>query len=374
MKIKKIQSQPLRYLWVWLAVSIAVCLMVFLVDQFNPDWIGYELIYLSGGSWLVDQGRDPLFVSLMSIAATILGPDGYPLFRWILAAAFAFFILLLMSGKVIPYGFQLYPSLGVLIAALPLLVPRITVQIREGLAMMFLVTAVGVLLRMEAKLAVAKQEHGAAKKIALAIVLFAFGFGIHAGTIVLFISFFLAFFIKQRTTDYRRRENFFINIFTIFFITFSIFSTIFISTTSWGVGVILNIFGWLVDGNNSMSIEKWFYWIFYGCGIFGLRALTIELAAGTSLGAITRTFALILAKAWLPAFYFSALTLLIFGAPPIAVSALSRTLNMIVAFLFLLNAFRGRTRIWHSLFALFVLIDQARIIGESVQNTLEKLV
>lgn len=95
------------------------------------DWVAYRRMYDTGGGYLAPQGRDPAFVWLISAAARVFGYEGYQTFRNVLFAAFT-----LVAARWAYVSRGLTPVTAITIFAT--LIVKCTVQIREGIAFVFL--------------------------------------------------------------------------------------------------------------------------------------------------------------------------------------------------------------------------------------------
>jgi len=95
------------------------------------DWVGYRVMYDTGGDYLVRQGRDPIFVGLMDVAAAVFGYEGYQTFRTV---AFAAFTLVAARWAYLARGFTLVTALTISAA----LIIKSVVQFREGVAFLLL--------------------------------------------------------------------------------------------------------------------------------------------------------------------------------------------------------------------------------------------
>jgi hypothetical protein len=95
------------------------------------DWVGYRVMYDTGGDYLVKQGRDPLFVGMISGAAAIFGYEGYETFRDV---TFSIFTLVAARWAYLARG--LTPVTALTISAA--LIIKSVVQLREGIAFLIL--------------------------------------------------------------------------------------------------------------------------------------------------------------------------------------------------------------------------------------------
>jgi hypothetical protein len=102
----------------------------------NADWEAYQYLFYEGGGWLLDTGRDVGFIALQNLLAQAVDYEGFRLVVAVYFVAFTFWLLNAWRPMAIVdrhlIGF---------VALLPLLYPRFTVQIREGIAITLVLAA-----------------------------------------------------------------------------------------------------------------------------------------------------------------------------------------------------------------------------------------
>jgi hypothetical protein len=135
----------------------------------NLDWYAYFSLYSSDGGYLARQGRDPAFVSFITLCGELFGVEGYDAFRT------ALFTLILIGaaaiGVAIPYRrTTAVVAATVLVAAF---CAKSIIQIRECLA--FLVVVSG---------SVALVKKGRLSGLVLAGVSALVGLSIHSGSAI----------------------------------------------------------------------------------------------------------------------------------------------------------------------------------------------
>ena len=131
----RISLDPIA-LW---ASALVVVAMAALYWHFSgpifADWIGYRQLWDNDGGWLLREGRDPLFVSLLHQSRRLFGENGYGEFRFALFAIFtavgARLAYLMRAGWV-----SVFFVVPIIISAFML---KSLVQIREGLAFLIVV-------------------------------------------------------------------------------------------------------------------------------------------------------------------------------------------------------------------------------------------
>lgn len=120
---------------------------ILLPPEINPDWAAYERIYNSGGAWLLESARDGAFIHIIAMFK-LLSPDAsYEAFRATLLVGFALFVWILLKGTAVFYPRDRSALIFMAIFVLGLL--RFTVQIREGLALVFYLISLGHLHKSE---------------------------------------------------------------------------------------------------------------------------------------------------------------------------------------------------------------------------------
>jgi hypothetical protein len=350
------------------ALSILALLMWLLVEELNPDWYGYQFIYTDGGAWLSSQGRDPAFILLNRIANTMLGSDGYDKFRIILGIWFLVFTSFLLRGKFIPFQSKLSISLPVIVAVLPLMIPRFTIQIREGLAITIILAALALLMKFEFPrqdgYSSALRPYCVPASICLAIIAYL----THSGTLIITLALVLAWALSAFTKNSKKsRQVTILCLALISFLTVCI-GAVFLLFTATGARVVESSFGWLVDGLTPMTPSKWAYWVLYGLGISTLISKAVR-AVDHGFEEVSRMTVLLISLVALPAVYLLTVILLASGIPAIVISALSRIINMLLSLLLLIVAFRTPIGIRLVAFSIFLLVDQARIISEALVTT-----
>lgn len=128
------------------ALLILTSNFIFLPDK-NPDWEAYRNIYNSGGAWLLESGRDIAFLTLITTFKSISPNPSYEYFRVALLIFFAFFAWFFLEGKKAAYPYDRLALVFISLATLGLI--RFTVQIREGLSIVFYLISLGYVIKAE---------------------------------------------------------------------------------------------------------------------------------------------------------------------------------------------------------------------------------
>ncbi|MDQ2778287.1 MAG: EpsG family protein [Pseudomonadota bacterium] len=341
-----------------LGLAFVLALMGGLREDFNPDWFGYAEIYQQTGAWLAEQGRDPLFVVLTGTLRTLLGPDSYDAFRFVVAAYFAGFTVLLLRGRVIPFGSHVHRWPMLLLGLLPFIAPRFTIQIREGLALTL------VIFGMAALAGGSKEQDKPA--VWSAVLLFVAAAALHSGVAILLLALLAGLLIGNLCAHRSQVESWLLLSAALIAVALAAALTIFGIATDTGTRAIESIYGALADTDITLSLAKWIYWLAYGFGVATVAGRVHALYGSPQLPSRLRPVLGVIAMVMLPAIYVAALLLLAGGAPAIAVSGAARLMNMLLSVTLLVLALRGALNLRLGLFALLVLVDQGRVILEAV--------
>lgn len=347
-----------------LGLGLVLGLMAWLQDELNPDWLGYAAIYQEAGAWLADQGRDPLFLLLMGTASTLFGPDGYDTFRLALAAYFAIFTVVLLRGRHVPAEGQPQGWALLLLGLLPFVAPRFTIQVREGLALTLVLIGLTLLNRPKTQVAFGPSS-GRAGTLHI-VVLFAAGMALHSGTAVLVLALLVGLAVRHVCAGAVRLELWLLLSLGLLAVSgTAVLSTLSLGTPA-GRALVDDWYGLLADEEASNSAAKWAYWGLYGMGVLALAGRVHLLYQRGQLPADLRPVLGMVALVMLPAIYVTALLLLGAEMPAIVVSGAARMMNMLLSVSLLMLALRGELNLRLGFFCLLVLVDQARVIVESV--------
>ncbi len=348
-----------------LGVGLVLGLMAWLQDELNPDWLGYAAIYQDAGAWLAEQGRDPLFLLLMGTMSTLLGPDGYDAFRFVVAGYFAVFTYLLLRGRHVPAGGQGHRWPLLLLGLLPFVAPRFTIQIREGLALTLVL--LGLVLLNRAQPGSGDRTVAAERASVLpAVALFVAGAALHSGTLVLLLALLAGLAVRHVCAGAVRLELWLLLSLGMLAVAGTgVLSTLSLATPA-GRALVDDWYGLLAADEASVSAAKWAYWGLYGLGVWTLAGRVRSLYQRGQLPGNLRPVLGMVTLVMLPAIYVTALLLLGVGMPAIVVSGAARVMNMLLSVSLLVLALRGELNLRLGLFCLLVLIDQARVIVETV--------
>lgn len=343
-----------------LGLVMVLGLMGWLKDDLNPDWISYSYIYNESGAWLADQGRDPLFLWLVTALRATFGPDGYDAFRAAVAFYFAAFTWVLLRGQVLPFdpkARHAWPLL--LLGLLPFVAPRFTIQIREGLALTAVLMGMAVL------------SHSAGSttrntRQLLALGLFFVGTLFHSGTGILLLALIVGLVVQRLSARLLPLELWILLALGLAAAAISAGVSVFGLGTSAGNRFVENLYGVEADVEATLTFWKWVYWGCYGLGVAVMAGRVHGLYRSQRLPEDLRPVLGVITMVMLPAIYIAALLMLAGGLPPIVVSGAARLMNMLLSVTLLVLALRGALTLRLGLFAVLVVVDQARIIVEAV--------
>ncbi len=335
------------------------------VKEFNPDWFAYEKIFSNNG-WIEDGDRDVGFLFAMNTYKSIIKND-YDSFRFSLAIFFIVFTFFLVLGKIIHFNNNLVSPIALLFAILALVLIRFSIQIREGLSMVFVVFALGNLFK-EQNLDLQKnnQTHTtlSAKNTFLSILLFICAFTIHSGTTIFLglsiLTIVLCYFEKLSTNLFSASKTI---LFLFIFIIFCSIPFYYSKVVSDNV-----FFSDMVEtsSNANLTVGKMGYWFFYGLMIVILSSKINQFKIAYLQTRDSQIYIELLSNYFMYAIYCSILISLFLSVPNFILSAQIRLLNLIICLLLFLLASKTRNTFFIILFSLFILIDQARTVVEAL--------
>lgn len=344
----------------WLSLNALVCsavvavLVLNLTEFLNPDWFGYRLIYEDDGSWLAEQGRDPLFLLLISASRVVFGADGYDAARSALSAYFIAFSYLLCAGRVLPLGRPGPTLVSLLIALLIFTTTRFTIQIREGLAMTMVLFALRPVMLREVMPARTWVLMGCAVLI-------------HAGTILLLVTLLLSRWALARRLiaaaihDSMKRLSLFAAV------VGGLLAGLVLSAG--GTDAVVDTLFDTTSASTGTLLGKFMYWLVMGALIALLaREATQSFTPRSSTGQTT-TFVGLLALLVLPAIYSMIIVQLLAGGPLVIISGTARALHLVVAILVMLVSLRRGLSFSAGGATLLLTADQMRVIYESILST-----
>ena len=346
----------------WLAsatCAAVVALLVFNVTEFlNPDWFGYQLLFEQEGGWLADQGRDPLFLWLVSLAATSLGPDGYYNFRLAVAIYFVSFAGLLGRGRLLPFVEGAPPLAALLLALLLFCATRFTIQIREGIAMSLVLLALRPIWGVRGE----STRFGRAWLLLLAASLF------HGGVAILPLAFAFACLNSRGRQPPRTIVSGAPWPGVLLAAAFGSALSLMVLMSSQTAEVIET----LAPGRevaDGASLVKFMFWAAIGLCVAVLAADSVRGIAKPDAPPVLQRFIRTLALLALPAIFAALLTLLAGDAPAVLISATARYLHVITGLLVLLMTLRRAMTARMALASALLLADQVRVGVDALIGT-----
>lgn len=340
-------------------LALALALMAVLWgDLSNPDWSGYALVYEEGGAWLTEQRRDPLFVALVAALRGLFGPDGYLAFRYAVAAYFLIFTFALLRGRVLHFDRHAMPRWPLLLLGmLPFVAPRFTIQIREGIALTLVLCGM-------AWLSAPEERRDA--RIPAAIVLFGAASLLHSGVALLLLALVAGLLVRRACMQSIHLELWVLLVLGAAATLLGAGIAIAGLASPAGQQLVESVYDAQTDTETTLSVAKWAYWGAYGLGVAALGARVRRLYGEGRLPPALRPVLGLVALVILPALYVAALLLLAGGLPAIVIAGAARLMNMLLSTTLLVLALRGVLTPGLGLFALLVVVDQARVIVEAV--------
>jgi hypothetical protein len=324
-----------------LGLFVVCAIIAFWGPGVNADWSAYETLYLGEGSWLADQGRDFGFLTLTQSLRSVIDYEAFRLLLAFYFAAFTFWIVgawgsQAVFGRCFLYGFAL----------LPLLYPRVTVQVREGLA----VTLVLAALAISSRRVIAQRPSGV-----FPLILMLLAGTIHAAaSIWLVIMYFPRVFFALR----KQRALLCIGVVVIVIAIFALVDT--------GIGSAL-VLGALEGGWSGFELtettsdsSKVIYWASRTAGVAYLVYLIKYHASGFDIH--TRRFLKLSGYLLVPALQLLVMWLIFSGQNSLVASSGIRALNMVFLLLLAVVGLRARMRLPLLVFVVLFLYDQHRVL------------
>ncbi len=318
------------------------------LSPLNPDWFSYQDIFENEGTYLVEQGRDPMFTALVIFFGSL--GFSYELFREVLGYFFLSFIIYLSLRLSRGDSFSAVLSLFFSVAAFAF--SRYSIQIREGLALTLVILAI---LRLDNR----ARSMGRVRDV-IACVLMLLG---ALFTHILSGVFFLAVFASLVTSGVLRGKRWrFLIHFGCFVLGLFWLGSLFLGL--WEEFFLLNLGDRVVEAS-TIGPAKIFLWFIYGMICFWLRRESVVIRQKETPQAFVKTIEFLTGPIALVAL-LSVYTLVLSEAPTLMVGIFSRVVHAIVAINLLLVARSSSKHSTLILISIFLILDQARAIFESI--------
>lgn len=171
--------------WIFIIIVFIASNSIYFTDDLNADWKAYSRLFEEDGAWLANSGRDPGFVFLVELIKSI---GGYEHFRIIIGIYFLIFTtwFLCRWRSHLENNIMLWSFAGLL----PLLIPKYTVQIREGLAQTLVLLAFTLLYEREWRLKILQATW-------LPFILLVLAGSIHGSTIIFLLAALIPFCVHN---------------------------------------------------------------------------------------------------------------------------------------------------------------------------------
>lgn len=345
----------------WLSTIACVspiALLMFTVTGFsNPDWYSYQIIFEDDGGWLSEQGRDPLFLLVVTISRFFFGPEGYSSFRTAIAIFFILFTVSLYRGYILSHisGTPIWHTF--IVAILVLGGTRFVIQIREGLALCIVLLALRPIWETSTK-----PPRPVQTSVGLAIAA-----AVHGGMLFLLGTFIFAWLLDK--VQWRRRHPAARSRGTMLVSLLSGALIGFIIVNSTITPELVDTYAPREAIESRGVLAKTAFW-----GLIAICSLVIANEAQDVMRKkvapnVLRNFVSLLGVVVLPLIMGMQLTLVVTEAQAVIVSTGARVLHLTVGLLVAIAALRGGLRIPGVLAASLLLIDQVRVAIVAVENS-----
>jgi len=335
-------------------------------SELNPDWGAYRLIYESEGAWLGSSGRDPAYTGLNSLANAVLGADGYESFRALLATYFFAFSVLLVTGRISRLSTGRGNMAAFVLAAVYFGFSRFTIQIREGVAMSLVVFALAVFRRHAGAASVRPVAHHRSDSNLSAWMLMVLATCMHASIALVMAIMIAAVWVNgaDAARPSARESRFQL-------VTLLAALIVFVTLAQLKLGGVLDEIATetlgdrLVEEHQVTALQLAFW------GVYGVVCWMVqrEMRRAMEDGAIRGIYGWTLRTLAGPAtfgVYLSLVACLLMGISSLVLSSYVRLIHMVLALSILQLAILGRTNWKLTLAILFLLVDQARNIADSI--------
>jgi hypothetical protein len=326
---------------------IAINLLFFVGGDRNADWDAYEYLFNSGGGWLSDAGHDVGFIVFMKTIGYI---GGYGSFRLVVGVYFLGFTIWIYKKwwPLLAASTHLWAFIGLL----PLLIPRFTVQIREGVADTFVLAAFTVLYKRE-------QRFSGLKALWPTVALLILAATIHSGAAIFLGALLTPYLVYRLTRRLGVRRFVAISVgLTVSFICFYIYLQGFDSI----IGAIPKDMGDLDAGGDEAGSfndpKVWYRWSRF----IIVMVVILWVSKATYRQPAFSMFMRYMALAVLPISQAAILYLGYAGYPLAAISILSRFASTCFCVIFALTSLTTRATPINGLIVFIFLLDEYRVM------------
>lgn len=322
----------------------------------NPDWLAYQSIYESGGAWLSEQGRDPFFLFIVNGSRSILGANGYVDFRLLIGIYFAVFSGITYKNICRNEPIRFKHAVFVFLALLNLFLSRFTIQIREGLAVTILL--MGIYLHFnETRKPRLLTRIGSFSLILLSALM-------HSIIFIFFIWFLFQYLfykhIKNASDLFQKkltRAMLFVFILMVLYVLLKILDV---------EGLLQKDIGDRSSVGVEVSWAKYIFWSFYGLvSIFVYRKMSTILSPG-GRGLKLKIGLKFIAGPVAAIIYFLIMMYMATNGSAAVISTLARIYYLILGMSLLYVSINTNLNFIYFLVILLLLVDQVRIIGDSI--------
>lgn len=338
-----------------ICTALASIPILTITEFLNPDWFGYKKIFSEGGSWLLDQGRDPLFLLLLSTFQQLMGEDSYDEFRTGMAIVFIVFLAFLCAGRILPYGPSAPKLLPMSLAVLLFTVTRFTITIREGLALVIFLIGLRKMYQW---------HYGTGFALVFAILAAL----VHGGTLMLLSALIISTATVWAGSDTGfsrlRRSHQWIPL----AIVIGILAGLALSTSSVVLSASSRDFS--TEPVLGGGLGKFSFWAATGLAVALTASEAYSTFGNSTAPPKLKAFVGVLCIFFLPTIYSATIIQIMANGSPELIAATIRAQQMIVALLVLMTTFIAPIRVRLMLVIVFLLIDQVRTVYTSLLTTM----
>jgi hypothetical protein len=342
-----------------ITIAVLASIIIYIITNtvknlFNPDWKAYSLIF-DDGAWIKEENRDPGFMLIIAFFKAVIG-NQYEIFRWIISLYFTIITFFLAKGSLINYNKKHSSFLVIIIAILSFCTIRFTVQIREGIAITFLLYGLLSINKLSKNTSIGS--------ILKCILLFFIAACIHSGTTVFFIIIIATFLLNQLSKKQFDLAKKIQKIANVSLLTFA-FVVPFIYYKFLDINVLLKTERYSFDTiERELTTGKIIYWIINALCTFILIKKTKTLSNDDN-NTLLKIFIDILAHSIIKPLFIIVFFFVLLSFPPLVTTSVIRLLNLTTGILLLLAAFKTKNNIFVGIFSVYTIIDQVRGVVEA---------